>query len=213
MNHEIGVLQGVLIVVFCIVTILQNSHGVCQGILCGILGIYLTEEVIVVAQQTGKAIHHLIVLIHAEQGRLHHGKVGRRSQCALAEVSGEAVVEEFAVGACHRDIKLGFQVSEHLDIRVKAQVHTVKACVLQRALGIHVAHGEVVHTHIVTTLHIDAVVLGQCLVIHLILPVGVVVIHVIIVAIGIVVKEAEIHLPVLHLAHGTYHLGGIGAEL
>ena len=84
-----------------------------------------------------------------------------------------------------------------------------------RFLCVGVTKREVIHTNVITTLHVDGVVLRHGSVINLLRPVGVVVVHIIIVALGIIDQEADVigsHLAA-DVRIGTEHLRGIQAIL
>ena len=67
-----------------------------------------------------------------------------------------------------------------------------------------------IHTYVITTLHVDAVVLCPCLFIHFVGPVGVVVVHIIIIVARLGLEELE---RVVLRAGRSNQLGSIHAEL
>ena len=98
------------------------------------------------------------------------------------------------------------KVVEQIDVGIEAYVDTVET---RRAHVLHrldISHGEVIHTNIITTLHVDAVVVGQCCAIDVVAPVGVVMIGIVIIAVLGIVQEVELQ----GIRRGTYaalHLG------
>ena len=60
-----------------------------------------------------------------------------------------------------RTITAKDMLSRSLIVAVETDVQAVEAILLGCALAVGITQREVVHTHIITTLHVDAVVLAQ----------------------------------------------------
>ena len=111
------------------------------------------------------------------------------------------------------DIKLRAQIIKNADVSVETNVHSVEVILSGSILCIQVTERKVIHTHIITTLYVDAVVLCHSIVINLVRPVCIIMIYIIIVAIGIVIEEAEVYLLLLNAVNCTNHLSSIAAIL
>jgi len=210
-NGEVGVLGLVLVVAGAI---LQDGEGVGQRLVAQRVGRSLAagQDVVVAAEQAGKLANGGVILVGSHQRRLDEGQGRGRRDGTGREVGGEAIVVHITISTRDGDVETGGEVPQDLDVGVETHVHAVEAALLQRVLRVDIAHGEVVHAHIVATLHVDAVVLRQRVAIDLVGPVGVVVVGVVVVAVGIVVEEVEV-LILLDVGNGAQQLGSIGAIL
>ena len=65
----------------------------------------------------------------------------------------------------------------NVDVCIETHIQTVETILLGSALTIGITQREVVHTDIITTLHIDIVVLSHGCTIYLLSPVCIIVIH------------------------------------
>ena len=170
----------------------------------GLVQVVLIVDVEVgVADQTAAS-----VAVRTQHGALGIGKEGGGGRRALVVAGGCTVVAQVARLVGKRGVEAHVELACQLDVGVEAHVQTVHVVHLQRALGVAVAHGEVVVGHVVTTLHVDAVVLGDGRAVDMVLPVGVLVVLRVVVVVGILVEELE---GTVRGVGGLQQLGGVAA--
>ena len=201
------ILGTVLVVAIGIV---KDSRGVSQRVLAA----QLREDIVVVGvERRGHAV--VVALIGSHDRRLDQSQGDGRYHRACREVLGHAIVEQVVVGARDRDVELGLEVPQDVDVGIETHVHSLERVLACRIVGIDIAYGEVVHTDIIATLHIDVVVLGDGSVIDLLAPVGIVVILVNLVpqTLGVGVQEMEVDVFLNDAVDGAQHLGSIAAIL
>ncbi len=98
----------------------------------------------------------------------------------VAKIVGEARVSH---------VELSGEVLDELDVGVETDVQAIETILLGCGLGIGIAEGEAIHCHVITTLHVHFVVLGECGAIEVLAPIRVVVVHRVPVVVWIVVEE------------------------
>ena len=137
---------------------------------------------------------------------------GRRDGCHR-EILGCAVVEHVAVDLRIGHVEARRELVDDIDVCVEAHVQAIEVVFASCALRVGVAEREVVHTHVVATLHIDAVVLRDSRVIDFLRPVGVVVVFPVVVFARIVVEELKVFLIIANLGMGSEHFRGVESVL
>ncbi len=203
-----GVLEAVL--VFGL-TILQDGHRVGQlPVVILHMGQRLAEVVLVGDVEEGVADRAARISVGREHGALHISQERGRGGCAVGVVGRRTVVAEVARLVGKACVEAHTELARELDVGVEADVQTAGAIVLQRALVVGIAQRQVVVGHVVTALHVDAVVLRDGRAVDLVLPVGVVVILGIIIIGGILVEELEVGDGCARCAE---EVGGIALEL
>ena len=192
-------------------TILEQCRGVTQRQIFVEHG----QVVIGIRKRRRKLTRHIIVCIGIEERRLDQAKERRRRDRTSGKVLGCTVVEHVAIDLGVRHIETRGKVAHHIDVGVETYVQAVKAILACRTLSIGIAEREVIHTHVVTTLHVDVVVLGQRGMIDLLRPVSVVVVLHVVILRRILNEELE-RLRVgivLNIRISTQHLRSIDAIL
>ena len=197
MDVEVGILGLVLVVAL---TVLKQCHGVTQRIAIAQRGIQL----VVVGEQrgeaTGAAVNQLVILIGSHQRRLEQCQ-GRRRRNGAGKGGGHAVVIDRVVGACNRDVETRREVPQNRDVGIETYIHTVEGTLANGVLSLDITDRQVIHTDVVATLHVDAVVLCQGIAVDLVLPVRIIMIGVIIETCWVVVQELELQLLQLLESH------------
>ena len=161
--------------------------------------------------------------VGSEEGRLDQREEAGRRDGTYRQVLFRTVVAQVAVDVAIGSVEAHAEVADDLDVAVQSHVEAREVVATQRSIAQGVAHREVVVGYIVTTLHVDAVVGDEGVVIDLVRPVGIIMIGIIIIIGGIAVDEFQ----VLHVAGksrehlgsieaivlGTHHLGLAGHQL
>ena len=132
------------------------------------------------------------ISIRREHGALHVGQEGGRRGCSVSVVGGRTIVAQVACLVGKAGIEAYAKSLGELDVGVEADVQTAGTVVLQRTLIIDITQREVVVGHIVTTLHIDVIVLREGCAVNVVLPIGIVVILGIVIIRRILVEKLEV---------------------
>ena len=218
-NVEHGVLETVLVLGIAIGI---EGVGVAQPVVVGLVVVQGLIEIALVVHVEVVAQTATGVGVGAEEGALGIGQERGRRDGAVAIGGGRAVVAQVAAQVRERGVEAGVELLREVDVGVEANVQPVHRVVVERALGVGIAQRQVVVGHVVATLHVDAVVLGEGRAVDLLLPVGLVVVLAVVIVVGILVQELEVaHRGVGGLQHfrgiaaillGAHHIDELGLE-
>ena len=151
----------------------------------------------------------LVILIRCNQRRLYQSQIRRRCHRTRAKILRKAIIQHIVIDTCKRHIEPCREIPQNIYIRIESHVEPVETSLFHRTLRIGIAHIEVIHTYVVTALHVDVIVLSPCHAIHLIIPVRIIMIHSIIIAVRIIIQEIEVHVTIFRLlqfCHCAKHL-------
>ena len=194
-----------------VVAVGQQGSGVAE---CEV-AVEHVDKVVGLAHRSRQLARHIIICVGVEERRLDECQEGGRRDGACGEVLRSTIVEDVAVDLGKRHIEACGELVDDIDVGVETHVQTVEAVFLSRALSIGIAQREIVHTDVVTTLHVDVVILVQRRAVDLLLPVGVVVILGVVILRLIIDEELEYQRVgvVVDVRIGAQHLSGIEAVL
>ena len=203
-DHAVAGLVAVLAVAE-----LQDAQGVGQAHGVGKQLAVVLEHLAHVCIGIGQVVALVAVDVEgvgSEEGRLDQREESGCRDGADRQVLLRAVVAQVAVDVAIGSVEAHAELADDLDVAVQSHVEAREVVATQRSIAQGVAHREVVVGHVVTTLHVDAVVGHEGVVINLVRPVGIIMIGVVIIVGGIAVDK----LQVLHVGGETReHLGGV----
>ena len=191
MDCEVSILCLVLVVA---ITIVDDGHGVSKRRIDNSIARFLAtlQNIVIITEQIRKTLCNSIILIRRHKRRLDQCKHGWRGNGTSCQVGTNAIIKDVSVRTRDSNIKLCRQIPENLNIGIETDIHTVERGFLYGIVRLNISHRQIVHTNIVTTLHIDAVVLSDCVPVHIISPVGIIMIGIIIIPIRIIIQEMEV---------------------
>ena len=123
----------------------------------------------------------MTIAVGAQEGALHIGQERRSNRSTLVVGLRSAIITDVTCLVGKRSIEAHLQLLGQVNIGIEANVQAIHVIVFHRTLSRSITYREVVVSHFVTTLNVDAVVLGHRRAIDIILPVSVLVVLVIIV--------------------------------
>ena len=187
-NVHVAVVEIVLVLSR---TILQNGSRIGQTIVgiaqrSNLVQIVLVDDVQVVlanlVQGEGIGTQH-------RRFRIGQEVQARNALCVVG--SGSTQVVELAGLVRVGCIETYVELAGNDDVRVETDIQTVQVGLLDGAVVMGITHGQHVLGDLTTTLYVQAVVGGECLVIHMVGPTGIVVVLVVPVVVGIRLQETE----------------------
>ena len=184
------VLEAVLIL--CI-TELIDSQRVCQlVVIVGIVSQCLVEVALIgyVDITIGKPTARK--RIRAEHRALGVGQESCRCGSSLIVVLRSTIVAQITSLISERCVETDTEFIGEVNIGIETDIQTAHRVVLKCALVVDVTKREVVVSHVVTTLYIDAVVLRESSMIYQFFPISIVVILRIIIIGRIFIQELEV---------------------
>ena len=158
-------------------TMLKDGRGVGQAATS-------LEHSLKIVVGLGKIVAQLAMLvvgIRRKEGRLGEREEARRGDDTRKGGERSTVVAQSAVDIAIGGIEPHVETFGHLDVGVESHVEPRIVVLHKGALAKCISHREVITGDIVTTLYVDAIVLGEGIVVDLLRPVGLVVILVVIV--------------------------------
>ena len=136
--------------------------------------------------------HTVGVGVGTEHRALHIGQEAWCGRGTFTIVKCSAVVAQVARQLGKRNVEASIKLVGKLNIGIETDIDTVHVVAHQCALLVYIAQGKVIVGHIITTTYIDVVVLTDASAVHILLPVGIVVILGIVVIGRILVEELEV---------------------
>ena len=164
-----------------------------------------------------------IVGVRRQERRLDKTKQTGRSDKRGANIVRSAVVKQVTVNITIGCVKTYGQSAHHIDVTVQTHIETAIVIAALGAVALTVSYWQVIVGNIVTTLHVDTVILHESVVIDFLGPVSVVVILLVIIVVRIVYEKVETWyvggLVVKHLRRqqsvvlSSHHIGQLGQHL
>ena len=186
--------HGILPTVFVFsISILIDGVWITQliiivGIFCqGLVQIGLVADVEIAVAQ-----HAIGIGVWTQHRTLDISQERRSGRSTLVIALRCAIVADIAGLVGKRGIKCHAKLISQSNICIESDVQAVLVVKLQWSLIGHIAQAQIVVCHIITTLYIDIIVLGEGITIHPILPVGIVMILRIIIIGRVLVEELEV---------------------
>ena len=152
----------------------------------------LIEVALIVHINKAVGEHTIGIGVGTEHRALHIGQEARRGRGAFAIVKCSAIVTQVARQLGKRDVEAGIKLVGKLNVGIESDIDTVHIIAHQCALLVYIAQGKVIVGHIITTTYIDVVVLTDASAVHILLPVGIVMILGIVIIGRILVEELEV---------------------
>ena len=172
------------------ITIAKNGNWVGKRSAIAVVGEYVVQIIVGLSN----VVRHVSLCIESEwreERSLDEAEERWRRDDSVGDVVLDSIVAHVAGDIAVAGIETNGCLARKTDVSVEAHVKTRVVGILERSVSEGIAYGEVVVCHVVTTLHVDAVVLSERLVIDLLAPVGVVMELSVIVVIRVGVEELE----------------------
>ena len=130
-----------------------------------------------------------IVGIRTDERCLYHAQHIGRSDVACGIALGPTIVAKVIGITRISEVQTCNKVLEHVYVGVETNAQAVEVVFLGCGIALGITQREVIQCHIITTINAHLVVLRECVVIEVLLPVCLVVIELIVEVVGILVEE------------------------